>query len=137
MKKYIVAALVMAAAVGGAIIYSDRARSNVTAGTTADQSGVLTDRMAAELFNQKYHRPVSTMLVRVTNSGNSFAKGTVNFAGEGGGAVWFAAKTSKGWELAYDGNGIIPCAVADGYRLPADLVPSCIDTKNNNGLVQR
>ena len=43
-----------------------------------------------------------------------------------------AARSGDSWNLAYDGNGIVPCQAIAGYDFPKDLVPQCLDTKNNN-----
>ena len=91
----------------------------------------------AQDFAQKYNRPADTFIIDVTNNAGGFAKGLVRFTDEQGGGMWFAANTQKGWELVFDGNGIVPCDAADKYAFPADIIPQCIDTTNNNELVQR
>jgi hypothetical protein len=75
--------------------------------------------------------------VTIERDSGTFAMGSVRFAGEQGGGLWFAAKTADGWQLAYDGNGIIPCDAANAYNFPTDMVPQCIDTAQRNALVER
>ncbi len=88
-------------------------------------------------FSKKYGKPADTYIVRVNKSSDEYAKGSIDFKDEAGGGLWFAAKTDKGWELVFDGNGIIDCAAADKYRMPADYVPGCVDTTKGNEFVQR
>lgn len=88
-------------------------------------------------LSQKYNRPANTVKVQVQADTGNFAKGLVNFTDEQGGAIWLAAKTSQGWELAFDGNGIAPCEAVNKYDFPKDLVPQCLDEQNNNNLHQR
>lgn len=87
-----------------------------------------------ELLNKKYNKPANSLKVGVLTDTGTFAKGTVNEEGAGGG-LWFAAKTSGGWELAYDGNGIIPCEAVNKYNFPKDMIPQCINAQNN--LIER
>jgi hypothetical protein len=98
-------------------------------------SGV--EHRITNLLAKKYDRQTDSLIVAVATSSDRFVKGTVNFLGENGGGIWFAVKTEKGWELAYDGNGIIPCAAADKYGFPKDMIPQCIDTEKGNELIQR
>lgn len=74
----------------------------------------------------KYKKQTSAVIVNITVDTGSYAKGTVNFAGEMGGGLWFAAKTKKGWELAFDGNGIISCEIVNKYNFPVDIIPGCV-----------
>ncbi len=96
-----------------------------------------TVEQVTEIFMNKYDLSGSGINVKVTTDSGTFAKGTFNEAGTGGGGLWFAAKTANGWELAFDGNGIVPCDAANKYSFPVDLIPKCIDTQNNNDLINR
>ena len=96
-----------------------------------------TPTFIADALGKKYSKPASSFDVVVATDTGEFARGKVQFTDEPGGGVWFAAKTDAGWQLAFDGNGIIPCPVADAYKFPALMVPQCIDTDNSNQLVQR
>lgn len=85
------------------------------------------------LLNQKFNQ---TLTVAVSSEVGNYAKGTYNEPA-GGGGVWFAAKTSNGWELASAGNGIVSCDAANRYNFPKDLIPQCLDTQNGNQLLTR
>ncbi len=89
------------------------------------------------LIAEKYGRSADTVAIAVSIDTGTFAQGSVRFTDENGGGLWFAAKTAAGWELAFDGNGIVPCAAADKYGFPRDMVPQCVDTENNNALIAR
>jgi hypothetical protein len=105
-----------------------------TSTTTQEKS---TEKAIIEDFSDKYDRPKDAFIVKVGMDTGMFAKGTIRFKDEMGGGLWFAAKTDKGWELAFDGNGIMTCDIANKYNFPVDMIPNCIDAKNNNQLIQR
>lgn len=96
-----------------------------------------TKEVIAEAFSKKYNQPSDTIKIEVKSETGSFAKGTVNFTDKSGGGIWYAAKTANGWELAFDGNGIIACDAANKYDFPNDIIPQCIDTKNGNTFITR
>lgn len=87
-------------------------------------------------FSAKYQKPTSAFIIQTDVDTGAFAKGTVRYKGEMGGAIWFAAKTKKGWELAADGQGPMNCNVANKYNFPSDMVPACIDLSTDD-LVKR
>lgn len=121
MKKYIIAVMIIAVVVAVWFLYP---------------RGKSTQEQVAALFSEKYDRPVDALQIGVLTDTGAFAKGTYNET-SGGGGLWFAAKTTGGWVLAYDGNGIIPCDAANAYDFPKDMIPQCIDTAHGNNLVQR
>ncbi len=126
MKHYLIGALLLILLGGAAYyLYIHHTPAPTDRGPSAAVQAILT---------AKYGKEAS---VTVATDTGAYAKGSVHFAGEQGGGLWFAAKTSNGWEVAYDGNGIIPCDVANAYDLPADLAPQCIDVTHGNALVQR
>jgi cell division protein YceG involved in septum cleavage len=90
----------------------------------------------ADLLSKRLNQPAETLIIEVKTNTGTFAKGTYNMP-EAGGGIWLAAKTAKGWELASAGNGIAPCEDIDKYDFPKDMIPACIDTQNNNNLIQR
>jgi len=93
-------------------------------------------QIMTEIFVRKYPQPESDVEVKVETESGSFAKGTVNFAGQGG-AVWFAVKTVGNWELVYAGNGIVACTDLDKYNFPKELAPQCLGGKDNGVLIKR
>ena len=91
----------------------------------------------AEGFSKKYKRPADAFILSVDSNAGLFAKGGVEFKGEFGRGLWFGAKTAEGWELAFDGQGIMSCETATMYNFPKDLVPACIDIPNGNVFTER
>lgn len=90
-----------------------------------------------EEFSKKYNKPLDAFSLTVDIERDNYAKGSVRFKGEMGGAIWFAAKTNGTWKLVSDGQGPMSCESANSYNFPKDLVPGCIDTKNGNIFMQR
>lgn len=130
MKKYLLpVAIVILILAGLSFAYLASKENGKTTEKTTKES-------IAELFSQKYNRPASALTIEVLADMGTFAKGRLNEPGAGGG-LWFAAKTAKGWELAFDGNGIVPCEAANKYNFPKDMIPQCIDTQNENKLIIR
>jgi hypothetical protein len=73
----------------------------------------------------KYDRPASEVHVTVTKEEEEFASGGVKF-GEGGpgeGGVWLARRQGNMWEVVFDGNGSIDCAMMRGkYSFPDTIL---------------
>jgi hypothetical protein len=96
----------------------------------------MTDAHVRAAFAEKYGPPTDRYLVEVERDTGMFAKGSIRFTDEPGGGLWFAARTTQGWELVFDGNGIIPCSAIAGHDFPADMVPQCLDEESGE-LLQR
>jgi len=94
-------------------------------------------KVMTEEFSKRYNKAIENVEVTVDLEQSGFAKGSIRFKGEGGGAIWFAAKVNDEWKLVSDGQGPMDCATAENYNMPKDLVPGCIDTHNNNAFMQR
>lgn len=129
MKKNIFIILLAIAVVGGGFYLYKRQGLN-----SSEKSIQLA---VTKILAQKYNRPAKTLAVEVDLNMGTFARGSVNFTDQPGGGMWFAAKTAKGWELAFDGNGLVPCEAAEKYAFPKVLVPQCIDSQNGNNLIER
>ncbi len=127
MKKYIAFSVIIILVLAGLSFAYFASKQN---GKTSEKS---TKEQITELYSQKYNQPVDIEVL--TNTG-TFAKGIYNEPTSGGG-IWFAAKTAKGWELAFAGNGIVPCDEINKYNFPKDMIPQCIDSQNGNQLIQR
>ena len=128
MKKYILLGLIIVVVIFAVFNISKLANFSRTEKSTSES--------ITEAFAEKYDRPVDSIVVGVDIDTGQFAKGSIRFTDEQGGGLWFAAKTENGWELAFDGNGIIPCGSANKYDFPSDIIPQCLDEKTNN-LIRR
>jgi len=96
-----------------------------------------TESYILDAFTHKYARAKEDFKIQVLTETGNFAKGSVNYNNEHGGGLWFAVRHSGGWELVYEGNGIMPCNIANKYDLPVEMVPGCVETENGNAFVQR
>ena len=112
-------------------------RGECQPGNSGNNPEKSTQEAVTGLIAEKYGRPADSVEIEVMADTGTFAKGSVRYTDEPGGGLWFAAKTANGWELAFDGNGIIPCEAANRYDFPTDMVPQCIDTGNENNLIVR
>jgi hypothetical protein len=90
-----------------------------------------------ELVSAKYNIDTSTVILTVKHNTGEHATGALRFSNESGGGLWFGVKQEENWKLAYDGNGIVPCNIAEEYAFPTSIVPQCIDTSNENQLTTR
>jgi hypothetical protein len=104
---------------------------------TNEQNIKTTKDYILEAFSKKYSRAKEDFKIEVLTETGNFAKGSVNINNEHSGGLWFAVKQSGGWNLVYDGNGIMPCDIANTNNLPIELVPGCIDTQKDNLFIQR
>jgi hypothetical protein len=72
----------------------------------------------------KYKKLDTDVQVYVEKETETHATGTVRFANEGGGAVWFAVKEGT-WKVVFDGQSAIPCTISRQYNFPATIVEQC------------
>lgn len=77
-------------------------------------------------FSDKYNKEAGEVEITVEVNTGEYAKGSIRFTDEMGGAIWFGAKKDGKWLLAADGQGPMTCEVADKYAFPLNLVPECI-----------
>ena len=95
-----------------------------------ETSGKTDQELIKEAFQEKHPDwDLSQMDFLIQENTGMFANGSVGPKGGGpGGGMFFAAKTDSGWEIAWDGNGIIECADIEPYSFPNTLIPSCYDS---------
>jgi hypothetical protein len=125
MKKILILIAIIIILVLAGLILIPKKETKITEKSTKD--------LITELLNKKYN---SQLIVEVITDTGTFAKGSYNEPA-GGGGLWFAAKTARGWELASVGNGIVPCADINKYNFPKEIIPQCLDTQNGNKLITR
>ncbi len=79
------------------------------------------------LFAQKYNKELSEISVRINQQDESHVRGSVLFGqtGLGEGGNFLAAKVDGGWQLVFDGNGQISCALVEPYNFPAAMISDC------------
>jgi hypothetical protein len=86
------------------------------------------EQSVARSLAQKYDRTPESINIQVQLNTGEHAKGSVQFSGEPGGGLWFAAYTESGWETVFDGNGIVSCEIVEKHNFPVDIISGCIDT---------
>lgn len=99
---------------------------SVSAVPSADPGGSVEQAMKRALA-EKYRREVGDIELTVNKNIGGYAQGSVSFAGEMGGALWFGADTEDGWVLVHDGQGPAECSTLEKYGLPKEFAPQCID----------
>lgn len=82
-----------------------------------------------QLFMDKYQKPAAEVQVTIALATETHARGGVKFgsgaAGEGGN--FLAAKVNDKWQLVFDGNGGIACALLRQYNFPANMMEDCAE----------
>jgi len=81
------------------------------------------------LFAAKYDKEVSEITININQETENHIRGEVEFEpGDPGNLGGFlVAKKNGGWELVYDGNGVIFCSLIEPYNFPVDMVVECYD----------
>lgn len=77
-----------------------------------------------QLFAGKYPEYAETVSVRINQEAPDYIRGSVSFEEGAPGGIFFAVKQDGNWKIVHDGNGQIPCTLAeDGF--PADMLTDC------------
>lgn len=86
------------------------------------------DLTAAEelksLFTGKYPEYKDTLAVTIMYATNTHARGGVSFEKGAPGGIFLAVRNEEGWEIVHEGNGEIPCGLAE-YGFPAEMLEDC------------
>ncbi|MCX6726569.1 MAG: hypothetical protein NTY75_01990 [Candidatus Shapirobacteria bacterium] len=78
-------------------------------------------------FAEKHGKPVSEVILTISENNGLTAQGSISFVGENGGAWWLAAKVKNVWIAVQDGNGYVACESVTDYKFPKSMVPECVD----------
>ncbi|HPN67406.1 MAG TPA: hypothetical protein PLZ62_02005 [bacterium] len=75
--------------------------------------------------------------VTVQQQEGKYAKGTVEVDGGGAGnsGGWLASSFLGNWELVWQGNGVIDCALLDSYEFPEDMKAGCFEAQSQQPTV--
>ncbi|OGZ34350.1 MAG: hypothetical protein A2174_03795 [Candidatus Portnoybacteria bacterium RBG_13_41_18] len=79
-----------------------------------------------QLFAQKYPIYAETLSIRIEKETENHARGTITFVDGEPGGIFLAAKIGGQWQIVFDGNGQIPCALSS-YGFPADMLSDCAE----------
>lgn len=101
---------------------------NLTPTQAVDQTAVIKTEIKNDLIAE-HGSDASTLIITVSKIEGDYASGDAS--AQGGGGMWFAAKTTDGtWKLVWDGNGNIQCSSLVPYpNFPTDMLPQCWDDK--------
>jgi hypothetical protein len=103
--------------------------------TDAPRVNAKAENIADEIKTQlvaKHGPSAQELEVTISKVVGDYAQGGASVIGEGGG-MWFAAKINGGWQLVWDGNGIITCDDVSGFPdFPTSMIPQCYDTATGN-----
>ncbi|MDD5289915.1 MAG: hypothetical protein PHT40_01780 [Patescibacteria group bacterium] len=82
-----------------------------------------------QAFADKYQKKIEDIKVTVSLATETHARGGVKFgtgeAVEGGN--FLAAKVNDAWQIVFDGNGNIACALLRQYNFPANMMEDCAE----------
>lgn len=81
-----------------------------------------------QLFAEKYNKDLSDIQIVIAQQTENHLRGSVKFAmngnfGEGG--IVLAAKVDGKWQIVFDGNGGISCALVESFNFPAEMIDDC------------
>lgn len=98
---------------------------------TGDETESIKATIKTQLIAE--HGPdAENLTISVSKIDGAYAQGGASEPGVGGG-MWFAVKTEAGWQLLWDGNGVVTCeSIADYPEFPASLIPECYDGVTQN-----
>jgi hypothetical protein len=79
-----------------------------------------------QLFAQKYPKYATTVSVNILQETEGHKRGQVSFVvGEPGG-IFLVAEIDGQWQIVFDGNGAIPCDLAQ-YGFPSEMLSDCAE----------
>lgn len=87
------------------------------------------ENLIKQAFGIKYPDwELSKLNIKISLKQGKFANGMVNFVGEEvGGGWWLAVRETGGWKILADGNGVLYCDQIEGYDVPTEMAPVCMD----------
>jgi len=85
-----------------------------------------TKRTLEQLFGQKYPTYADSVTVSITQEDESHARGNVIFVTGEPGGLFLATKIDGAWQIVHDGNGEIPCSLAE-YGFPEEMISDCAE----------
>jgi hypothetical protein len=152
MKRLLLILLILIAILGGIIFFqpqlqkqNTRQETTVPSSPTQSASQKRSPSMNPEDalifdisgdFAKKYNKPRENIILTIDKQTDKHAVGSVQFKNEFGGGLWFAANVDGVWKLAYDGQQIMTCDVAEQYNFPNTIVEQCYDLETNEAVVR-
>lgn len=84
-----------------------------------------------KIFVEKYPNYAETLSVNIEKETKNHVRGNVNFIVGAPGGLFLAVKSDDKWQIAYEGNGQIPCSLSS-YGFSADMLFDCVTTPEQN-----
>lgn len=83
------------------------------------------------LLANKYNKKVSEVTVTIEDKDEAQVRGKVEYApgGSENSGIFFAAKAEGEWQLAFDGEGAIPCEQLEFYGFSEEMKKDCEETQ--------
>lgn len=82
-----------------------------------------------QVLSEKYNRDLSLFQFQIGRAADNHIRGDVVFFDDSGqpiaGAIVLAAKAEGEWQIVFDGNGQIDCALAETYGFPEEMISDC------------
>jgi hypothetical protein len=82
-----------------------------------------------QLFMAKYQKPVAEVRVTISLTTETHVRGGVKFGANATAtdSNFLAAKINDQWQLVFDGNGGIACALLRLYNFPIEMMADCAE----------
>lgn len=97
-----------------------------------DRDDTPKETLIRQAFAEKYDRFINSVAVEITQDTGNHVKGIVDFDGMGLAATFYAGILNGKWEIAAVENGTLPCAEANLYKFPVEMVPECFNISTGN-----
>jgi hypothetical protein len=79
-----------------------------------------------ELFKQEHPQYADSLFINVRQQVENYIRGEVVFVAGFPGGLFLAAKINDRWQIVHEGNGQIPCTLAE-YGFPAEMLFDCAE----------
>ena len=78
------------------------------------------------LFTDKYDRDSEEIMITIHKETDQHIRGSIKFNEEPDKTYLFlAAKQDGSWQLAFEGENVVPCAAVEGFSFPEDMISDC------------
>jgi hypothetical protein len=79
-----------------------------------------------QLFLNKYPNYAKTLSISIEQETDNHARGSVSFEPGAPGGIFLATKIDGAWQIVHEGNGQIPCNLAN-YGFPDEMLKDCAE----------
>lgn len=90
------------------------------------------EEQLTQFFADKFSKPLSDVILTVSQKTDTHATGGIRFTGDMGGGMWLAHLDGDTWLVDYDGNGTIPCDSVEPHNYPTSILTECWDESSSS-----